>query len=145
MVEFTFDATQHAPWKGADYETSREYAHRVWNAAEAELDLATACALAPFDREVFDGLLTWAKTANGVPDEWKVRLFDALVRKPPRKGKAETAKRDAKLKAIARGLQTRFGKKVTTEVLDILAELPGTPSRDSIRPIIYKKSGPDIP
>lgn len=92
MAEFTPDFTGVAPWQGEEHDTPADFALRRWLAyqnADDDMDFATACELAPHDREVFDALRQWALEApmDDLPIEMQAKLAVALLRKPPRRGR----------------------------------------------------------
>lgn len=91
MAELKFDATKYEPWLGADHETARERALRMWMAylnGDEDMDFSTACALAPHDRDAYDELRRWALSMDiaELPVAAQAALCCALVRHPPRKG-----------------------------------------------------------
>lgn len=114
MVKLTFQAVEHEPWQGAEQDSPATFALRMWlqfQNADEDMDLATACELALFDREVWDELQTWAwsQDMDALPEAAAAALGRALGRKPPRRGIGATARRNARLRAVAAALARVFG------------------------------------
>lgn len=144
MVEFSFDATQHEPWQGAEHDTPMEYALRLWTQfelADSDLNLFIACDLARDDRDTWDAVQTWAWSQDiaALPFEAQAAVGRALGRKPPRQGKGATEKRNTRLRAVAARVSAAFPKlgltrdklhirnpkKPTNSISYLLAQLPG--------------------
>lgn len=96
----------------------------------ADLSLDELIELASTNRGAYDGLLKWARTRPALTDEYKLRIYDVLMRKPPRNGKADTARRNAKLRYIGEILCRDFGMTPTrnelshnTSAADVLQKL----------------------
>ena len=152
MAKFTFSAAQYEPWQGSDHDSLHQYVARLWSQyqlADEDLDLATACELAAYDLEVFEELQRWAwrQDLDALPDTAAAALGRALGRKPPRKGKGATARRDARLCAIAAGLAKVYGLLPTQTMAggssicaaSLLATLNNTPSEGQIANILTAK------
>jgi len=145
----SFNAIEHEPWRGPPHETPAAFALHLWlqyENADEDMDPAVAFELAPYDREVYDALQEWAwsQDVDALSVEWQAALGRALGRKPPRKGKGATARRDARLRGIAAALGREYhlprAQAVpggpTTCAASILATLPGTPSEGQIANIL---------
>jgi len=130
MVEFTFNGSKMLaegvkPWRGAPHETPEAVALHMWLSPRTDMDLETACTLASEDGELYDALWAWAVDAEGLTDDVKVALFDTLVRKRPRKLRAER-KRGMRLAYIAASLKRDYPHlSKTKDIPDILTALPG--------------------
>lgn len=114
MAEFSFNAADHSPWQGLEHDSPHQHALRLWlryQNADEEMELATACELAAFDREVWDELQRWAWTqdVDALPQAAQAALGRALGRRPPRRGVGTTARRDARLRTIAAALAHVYG------------------------------------
>lgn len=150
MAEFKFAASNHRPWQGAEHDSPAEYALRLWLQyvnADEDMDFATACDLAPYDLEVWEALQSWAwsQDMDGLPDAAAAALGRALGRRKPRKGKGATARRDARLRAVAAALgrvykvkPTRAPSTATASAASIMADLPGTPSEPMINEVLTR-------
>lgn len=154
MVEFTFNADEHQPWRGD--ETPIEAARRMWFAATVlavEIDNpAEAIERAAWDAATWQALLNWAKAQDSLSDQWKAALHDLWLHgcpEPPRKNKdLPTEVRDAILRRIGHRLCEEHGlnKTQTTPgptvecAASVLAELPGTPAEGEIANILTRRS-----
>lgn len=140
MANFLFEATAYEPWLGAEHDSPATFALRMWlryQNADGDMDFATACELARFDREVWDALQdwAWAHDTDALPDAAAAALGRALGHKPPRKGIGATARRDARLRAVAAALARDYGLTPTQAMpggpsicaAAILADMPGMP------------------
>jgi hypothetical protein len=114
--------------------------------ADDDMDLATACELARFDREVWDALQewAWAQDADSLHDAAAALLGRALGCRPPRKGKGATLRRNARLQAVAAALAREYLLTLTQAMpgggsicaAGVLATLPGTPSEGQIANVL---------
>ncbi|UTH45324.1 hypothetical protein [Loktanella salsilacus] len=152
MASFTFDATDCQPWLGAEYDSPPTFALRMWmqyQNGDEDMNFAEACQLARFDREVWDALQeeAWAYDVDALPDAAAALLGRALGRRPPRKRKGATARRDARLRAVAAALRSLYDLNPTQAMpgggnicaASILAGLPGMPSEGPIANILTVK------
>ena len=141
MVEFKFSVHEiHdqgiKPWLGHEHDTPEEAALRLWiqfSSADEDMDFATAVELAPFDREVYDAfqIQVWAMDVEKLPQSVQAAVGRVLGQKPPRKGKGATARRDARMRAVAEMLVRDHGVKISTNeasenrcAASIISQLP---------------------
>lgn len=152
MAKLSFSAAEHEPWQGAEQDSPATFALRLWlqfQNADEDMDLATACQLAAFDCEIWEALQSWAwaQDVDELPQAAAAALGRALGRKPPRRGIGATARRDARLRAVAGALGRIYGLRPTQAMpggpslcaAALLATLPGAPSEGQIANILTAK------
>ena len=111
---------------------------------DVENDFETVVEQAQVDPQVYDALWAWAMAQPNLDTGTKVTLFDALVRKKPRKGVAATEAREARLRFIANVLVKHYGLKRSHKserhneptAATVLVQLRGVPARRRIENII---------
>lgn len=153
MAEFRFDATAHQPWQGDGSEAPATFALRLWlhfQNAEDDMDFATACELSAYDGDVWEELQKWAwsQDIDAMSEAAAAALGRALGRRKPRKGKGVIARRNAHLQAVAAALAREYGVRPTrapstavASAASIMADLPGTPSEQSINEVLTRNLG----
>ena len=76
------------------------FAQDYWNEAVYIDDFADACRQATTNKDVYDKLWLWALEQDNLPADRKIALYDALVRKPPRKGIGGTSERHEMIRTL---------------------------------------------
>jgi hypothetical protein len=113
LAKFPFDAiTNKSDWKD-HFETPLECAQFFWDGGEIAMPFDKLVSWAQRSQQAYDKLWKHALDLKKPSDEMKVKLFDALVRTRPRKGKGDTEFRDKYLYYMARQLVRDYGLNLT--------------------------------
>jgi hypothetical protein len=113
LAKFPFDAvSKKSDWKD-HFETPLECAQFLWDGGEIAMPFDELVSWAQRSQQAYDKLWKHALSLENPSDETKAKLFDALVRTRPRKGKGDTEFRDKYLYYIARQLVRDYGLNLT--------------------------------